>query len=268
MLLIMVVGETEDGQGVQQQQNEHLPSSPNTPSAVKHDGKGYALPSTKKNEDRVYATVDLVQKKLSQRKKKETKTNSETTKSLSPPPASPSPPPPSPPPPIDPALLDDDIKSEPSVPPHLPQSEELVEPDKVEPPYAKVNKGKAKDTSQPSTTADTGDDVEPYAAVNIVVVGGTPGVQLTTDREYDTIDNVMSPPSNHAPVNVSLSELEGDYACVRSDATILPTTYGHHGPDPKTDHATAHHSTTAAAHGQTPNIEHTTTTLAEENTEL
>ena len=274
------MGEVQDeDQGVQQQQQqqqeEELPSSPKTPSSVKHDRKGYALPSTKKKEESGYATVNLTQKRMSQRKKKETggaENVAEKIKSQSPPPPTP--------PPLDPEIVDEDIRLEPSVPPRLPQSEELVEPDKVEPPYAKVNKGKVADSDQPTATEETGDDdddeeIDPYAAVDIVVLGaGVPEMQVTTtDREYDSIDNVMSPPPQHNPVNITLSELEGEYASVRSDAIISPM-YTHRRPDPATNAANDTQTSTntatgaaVAAHGRAPNDEHSITTSAE-HTEL
>ena len=249
---------------------------------VQRDGKGYALPSTKRTStgDSRYAVVNITQKKLSQRKNNGMggTEREPDVKSQSPPPSSP---PPSSPPPLDPELVDEDLKLEPSIPPRLPQSEELVEPEKNEPPYAKVNKKKVSESDQPSATAEipsttdeTGDDeIDPYAAVDLVVLGNSaPEVQVASnDREYESIDNVMSPPSNRNPVNVTLSELEGDYACVRSDATI-PVSQRR---VPQTDAVTTavHDSQTpvnTAAHGETQNTENTTTRLSspEELTEL
>ena len=265
VLTCTFVGEVQDKaqevQQQQQQQQEEEPPSPKTPSGVKHDGKGYALPSTKRKEEE-YATVNLTQKRMSQRKKKETGGAENVAAAIK----SQSPLPPSPPPPLDPEMVDEDIRREPSVPPRLPQSEELVEPDKVEPPYAKVNKGKVTDSDQPSATEEIGGDdteeIDPYAAVDIVVLSGVPEMQVTTsDREYESIDNVMSPPPQHTPVNITLSELEGEYASVRSDATIYP---------PTNAVTTAHDSltpttTAAAARGQTPNDGLSTTA---EHTEL
>ena len=269
-----MVGEVQDEeQGVQQQQQqqqqEEEPTSPRTPSSVKRDGKGYALPSTKKTNEEShstkkrneesYAIVNLTQKRMSQRKKKETggaENVAEVIKSQSPTP-------PSLPPPLDPEMVDEDIRLEPSVPPRLPQSDELIEPVKVEPPYAKVSKGKVSDSDQPPATEEAvGDEVDPYAAVDIIVLSGGEMQVTTTDREYDSIDNVMSPPPQHAHVNVTLSELEGEYASVRSDATISPMPT-HRTPDTATNAVTTANnsltptSTTAAApHGQTPNDEH------------
>jgi len=259
----------QEGEKELQQQQQQPPPSPKTPSTVKHDGLGYAIPSTN-NDKSTYATVNITQKKMSQRKKKETggiRVDAEVVKPSSP---LPSPPPPSPPPPIDPKLVDEDIRHEPSVPPRLPQSEQLVEPDKLEPPYARVNKGRLADTEQPSTTTETGDDgdVEPYAAVDITIMRGVPAKQITVDREYDTIDNVM--PTRHEPVNITLSEVEGDYATVRSDATISPmcsTQRLHPGTD--TIAATHDNETPAntTAHGETP-TERAMSKSPEELTEL
>ena len=227
-----LIGETQEEQRDVVQ--EELAGSSDSPSTVKRDGKGYAVPSKAKNkkDGQGYASVDLLQKRLSQRKKKEAAggaKNDEGVKSQLSPQLSPSPVP-SPPPSMDPDLVDDD---EPSVPPRLPQSDELIEPEKVEPPYAKVNKNKG-DATQSLITVEVDDgDVEPYAAVDIVVRSGVSEIQPTTDREYDTIDTVMSPTADRPPVNVVLSELEGDYACVRRDATIA-TAYSHQGPDPGT----------------------------------
>lgn len=251
---------------------------------VKRDGKGYALPSTKRTSasDNCYAVVNVTQKRLSQKKKKDmggAKRDADVAKSQSPPPLSA---PPSSPPPLDPELVDEDLKVEPSVPPRLPQSEELVEPEKNEPPYAKVNKKKVSESDQPlatteipSTTGETGDDdeIDPYAAVDLVILGNTaPEVQVRpSDREYETIDNVMSSPTDRNPVNVTLSELEGDYACVRSDATI-PVSQ-RQDPQPVAVTTAVHNSQTpvdTAAHGETRNTENTTTRLSspEELTEL
>lgn len=269
-------GQEEEQAGVHEH-HEVPPSPPETPSTtVKRDAKGYALPSTKKtDENNFYATVNITQKRMSQKKRNETggtKDIAKTVEPQSPPP--PSPPPPSPPPPVDPALVDDDIKHEPSVPPRLPQSEELVDPDKNEPPYAKVNKNRNTESDQPPPTAETDDEeIDPYAAVDIEVLRGdnVPQMQITTDREYDTIDNVMSPPPTHNPVNIMLSELEGDYACVRSDATISPLS-GHQRVDPGTAAVTTAHDTqtpaNTTAHRQMPNDERTATSSPEESTTL
>ena len=236
---------------------------------MKHDGKGYALPSTKKAEEN-YATVNLTQKRMSQRKKKQTTGDGGNTAVTRESPIPPSPPP------LDPELVDEDMKTEPSVPPRLPQSEELVEatkveppyakvnklvePTKVEPPYAKVNKGKISDSEQPSGTEETGgdDEIDPYAAVDIQVLGGVPVMQVTTEREYESIDNVMSPSSQQPPVNVVLSDMAGEYACVRSDATISPIPT-HPMPDPSTGSVATAHDTPAndaTAQEQTPEDEH------------
>ena len=257
--------EVEQQRPEQQQQEEPL-KSPKSPSTVKHDGKGYALPSTKKAEEN-YAIINLTQKRMSQRKKKQT-TGDGGSAAV----ASESPIPPSLPPPLDPDLVDEDMRTEPSVPPRLPQSEELVEPNKIEPPYAKVNKGKIADLEQPSGTEEYGDDdeIDPYAAVDIQVLGGVPEVQLTTEREYDSIDNVMPPQPQQPSVNVILSDVEGEYACVRSDATISPIPT-HPIPDPATGSVAAHDTsaddTTATTRELAPDDEHSTNSSAE-HTEL
>lgn len=268
VMFIVLVGDGMQQEELQQQQQQP-PPSPRTPSTVKHDGLGYAIPNTGDKQLENYATVNNTRKKMSQRKKKETggtRIDAEAVKSQSPLP-------PSPPPPIDPELVDEDIRHEPLIPPRLPQSEKLVEPNKSEPPYAKVNKGKVLGTEQASTTAETGGDgeVEAYASVDVTVICGVPTVQIAVNREYDTIDNVMSP-THHEPVNITLSEVEGDYATVRSDATILPIC-DHWRPDPGTDTVVATHNETPAnttahrAHGETP-IEHTMTISPEEQSEL
>ena len=286
-----------DKQQVHQDQQQEDP--PASPSTVKRDGKGYAIPSTKTAEN-YYATVNFNQKKMSQRKKETgrgTGNNVETVRH-------PSPSPPLPPP-IDPALVDDDIKCEPSVPLRSPLSEQLVEAHGKESPYAKVTKGKV--DSQPSPATAEGDDVEPYAAVDIKVMrggelnvqvtsgvdreydtngqpspataegddvepyaavdikvmrGGELNVQVTSgvDREYDTIDNVM-PPTRHAHVGVTLSEVEGEYASVRSDAVILPTC-DHQGSDPGTQPVATTHYTND---DQTPTPDRATTTSPEKS---
>ena len=277
---ITLVGKTPEQ--VLQDHDEQQPSSPQrTSSTVQRDGKGYALPTKRTStSEENYAVVNLTQKRLSQRKKKEkggAGKDTDVVKSL--PESSP---PPSSPPPLDPELVDEDLKQEPSVPPRLPQSEELVEPDKNEPPYAKVNKKKVSESDQTSATAEVtstvdeseDDEIDPYAAVDLLVMGnGEPQTKVTpSDREYDTIDNVMSPPGNHnPPVNVTLSELEGDYACVRSDATISASQRRYPGTDAVT--TTVHDNQTpvdTAAHGETLNNENTTATLSspEELTEL
>lgn len=250
-----MLGEIQDEEQVQQQQQqEEEPNSPLTPSAVKRDAKGYALPSTKNKKEENYAFVNVTQKRMSQRKKKEAGGAENVAEEIK----SQSPLPPSPPPPLDPELVDEDMK-EPSVPPRLPQSEELVEPVKVEPPYAKVNKGKVTDSDRPSATEETVDEIDPYAAVDIILSDG--GMQVTTtDREYESIDNVMSPQPQHTPVNITLSELEGEYASVRSDATILPMlthqTLATATNTAATTDDTLSSTNTAAAHGQAPNDAH------------
>lgn len=260
----------EEEQGVPQEHHEASSSSPKTPSSVKHDAKGYALPSTKKSNEESYAVVNITHKRMSQKKKDMGGTKNDPNAARSQ-----SPLPPSPPPSIDPALLDEEDKHEPSVPPRLPQSEELVEPDKVEPPYAKVNKIRASQCEMPSAMAETGDDgneeeIDPYAAVDIIVLTNGSEMQATTSttREYDTIENVMSPPADHNPVNVTLSELEGDYACVRSDATITPASRPHLETAAVSTTNDGQTPASAVAHEETSSDENTATRSITEYTQL
>ncbi|XP_065897760.1 uncharacterized protein [Dysidea avara] len=213
----------QDQQQQQEQQQQEQPQQEveqaSTPSTVKRDGLGYALPSktsvvkiAEPQAESYYASVNITQKRLSQRKKQATanvKASVIATSSGEPPPL---------PPAIDLALVDDDIKTCPLTPPRLPESDELlVETETSDPPYARVNK--------PSTSSDLplneenidSDDVDPYATVDIAVTGREQNVGLTMDREYDSIDNVMSP---QEPLTVHISQIEGEYASVRSDATL------------------------------------------------
>lgn len=204
----------------QLQESQQVVEQPSTPSSVKRDGLGYALPSrsnvvkiVEPKQDKgesYYASVNMTQKRLSQRKKQAiAKAKAEVAiVSGEPPPL---------PPAIDPALVDDDIKTCPLTPPRLPESDELVEPESSEPPYARVNKLASTSDLPPNKENIDNDDVDPYATVDIAVTGRQRTVGLTMDREYDSIDNVMSP---QEPFNVQISQIEGEYASVRSDATL------------------------------------------------
>jgi len=207
-------------QELQQQEDKQQQEAeqPSTPTSVKRDGLGYALPSTVKiiepQQDKgesYYASVNITQKRLSQKKKKVTakvKADVIATPSGEPPPL---------PPAIDPALVDDDIKTCPLTPPRLPESDELLETETSEHPYARVNKLASSSDFPPRVENVDSDDVDPYATVDIAVTGRERSVGLTMDREYDSIDNVMSPQES---CTVRISQIVGDYASVRSDATL------------------------------------------------
>jgi len=207
----------QDQQQDQQQQEEV--EQPTTPNSVKHDSLGYALPSknsvvqiVEPQQDKgesYYATVNMTQKRLSQRKKQATakvKAAVIATVSDEPPPL---------PPAIDPALVDDDIKTCPVTPPRLPESDELLV--ETEHPYARVNKPATTSSSDlpPNENVDN-DEVDPYATVDIAVTGRERNVEQTMGREYDSIDNMFPQESR----TVRISQIEGEYASVRSDATL------------------------------------------------